>query len=226
MGGESGLALAILVGLAIPEVVVGQPELKKKKKTSVLLFGLGGGSTKSPVNRPLFSLVLARNLSAFFTGDVWISPPGFPHLGKGVHPRSYETSCIRNIHPWNPPSLPKANQHPCKTSTNPLQRRPQQQYGGPSPYVPSSSSPYSDDGHVDPDNTNVFVGNLPKAGGQVTVQDLREAFVSAGSKVADIVEVKGSRQQHILTVLITNTIIYWYYIEFLTSTLELRSFHL
>ena len=32
-----------------PELVVGQPELKEKQKTSVLLFGLGGGSTKSPM---------------------------------------------------------------------------------------------------------------------------------------------------------------------------------
>ena len=40
----------ILVGLAIPEVVVRQPELKKKQKMSVLLFvGLGDGSTKSPM---------------------------------------------------------------------------------------------------------------------------------------------------------------------------------
>ena len=29
------------------ELVVGQSELKKKLRTSVLLFGLGGGSTKS-----------------------------------------------------------------------------------------------------------------------------------------------------------------------------------
>lgn len=47
----------------------------------------------------------------------------------------------------------------------------------------------TDDVPVDPDNTNVFVGNLPKSEGEVTVQDLKEAFVSAGSKIADIVEV-------------------------------------
>lgn len=47
----------------------------------------------------------------------------------------------------------------------------------------------NDDGPVDPDNTNVFIGNLPKSEGEVTVQDLKEAFVSAGSKIADIVEV-------------------------------------
>lgn len=42
---------------------------------------------------------------------------------------------------------------------------------------------------VDPNNTNLFVGNLPKDG-SVTKQDIREAFVTSGSKVADIVEVK------------------------------------
>ena len=41
---------------------------------------------------------------------------------------------------------------------------------------------------VDPDNTNVFVGNLPKDGA-VSSQDLTEAFVSGGCKFADIVEV-------------------------------------
>lgn len=42
---------------------------------------------------------------------------------------------------------------------------------------------------MDPNNTNLFVGNLPKDG-SVTKQDIREAFVTSGSKVADIVEVK------------------------------------
>lgn len=46
---------------------------------------------------------------------------------------------------------------------------------------------------MDPANTSVFVGNLPKTEGSVTVQDLREAFVSAGCRVADIVEVRGGR---------------------------------
>ena len=31
------------------ELVVGQPELKKPQKMSVLLFGMSGGSTKSPM---------------------------------------------------------------------------------------------------------------------------------------------------------------------------------
>lgn len=54
---------------------------------------------------------------------------------------------------------------------------------------------------MDPENTNVFVGNLPKADGGVTVQDLREAFVFAGCKVADIVEVGGGGCIHDLVPL-------------------------
>ena len=46
---------------------------------------------------------------------------------------------------------------------------------------------------MDPENRNVFIGNLPKTEGSVTVQDLREAFVSAGCKVVDIVEVRQAR---------------------------------
>lgn len=44
---------------------------------------------------------------------------------------------------------------------------------------------------MDPDNVNVFVCNLSKEAG-ITAQDLTEAFVSAGCKFADIVEVTGA----------------------------------
>lgn len=52
-----------------------------------------------------------------------------------------------------------------------------------------------EDPPVDPDNTSVFVGNLPKDGA-VSSQDLTEAFVSAGCKFADIVEVMCECYKH------------------------------
>ena len=48
-GREVWVSVSDIGGVGQPELVVGQPKLKKKQKTSVLLFGLGGGSTKSPM---------------------------------------------------------------------------------------------------------------------------------------------------------------------------------
>ncbi|CAN0573392.1 unnamed protein product, partial [Ectocarpus sp. 12 AP-2014] len=44
-----------------------------------------------------------------------------------------------------------------------------------------------EDPPVNPDNMSVFVGNLKKDG-STTMQDLKEAFVSAGCKFSDIVQ--------------------------------------
>lgn len=46
---------------------------------------------------------------------------------------------------------------------------------------------------VNPNNTSVFVGSLPRDG-SITLQDMREAFVTAGARVADIVEVRGEQR--------------------------------
>lgn len=64
-----------------------------------------------------------------------------------------------------------------------------------------------DEAAVDPDNTNLFVGNLSKDG-SVTMQEMREAFVTAGARVSDIVEVRtyGGSIDHSMSLLSINEV--------------------